>query len=50
MDKYIAAAKAFWDVFADGFKNFLGSLSGKDGALFNYISDFIAESLESASK
>ncbi len=46
MDKYIAAAKAFWTEFRAGFEAFLSSLSGKDSGLFEYISKFISSALK----
>ncbi len=45
MDKYIAAAKAFWEAFAESWKNFLSLVSGKDAELFTYLKDFINNAL-----
>ena len=45
MDKYIAAAKAFWETFKDSWEAFLGYVSGKDAPLFKYLKDFISKAL-----
>ena len=50
MDKYIAAIKAFWDVFKEPFAKFMASLSGKDAPLFDYIRNFVGDSIDSAAK
>ena len=45
MDKYIAAAKAFWETFRDSWEAFIGHVSGKDAPLFAFLKDFISKAL-----
>ncbi|MBQ7598702.1 MAG: hypothetical protein IJU56_09005 [Clostridia bacterium] len=45
MDKYIAAAKAFWETFRNSWEAFMGYVSGKDAPLFGFIKDLISKTL-----